>query len=339
MPRADRVPNMVIETVSTLCTHNGLGVKGCGEVGTIGSPATVINAVVDALVASRRDACGHAGDAEPHLARHQQRAHQPERREGGDAMRAVRLSPSRNRSRRRRPCSPDDQAKPLAGGMTLAADDETAAGRAGRAGRSRRRLPGLSGIERAGNGISTIGAMTTHDAVAASEAVRKAIPALAALAGGIGDPQVRNRGTIGGSIANNDPTADYPAAVLGAWRDDRDRQARDRGRRFLQGLVRDRAAARRDHHGGALSRSRRPRATRSFPIRRRAMRIVGVFVAKFPRRRACRGDRRGPCVFRAPARWKQLWPKDSRPRRIEQIPSIPAAARATSTPMPNIART
>ena len=49
MPRADRVPNMVIETVSTLCTHNGLGVKGCGEVGTIGSPATVINAVVDAL--------------------------------------------------------------------------------------------------------------------------------------------------------------------------------------------------------------------------------------------------------------------------------------------------
>lgn len=49
MPRADRLPNMVIETVSTLCTHNGLGVKGCGEVGTIGSPATVMNAVVDAL--------------------------------------------------------------------------------------------------------------------------------------------------------------------------------------------------------------------------------------------------------------------------------------------------
>jgi len=49
MPRADRLPNMMIDTVSTLCTHNGLGVKGCGEVGTIGSPATVINAVVDAL--------------------------------------------------------------------------------------------------------------------------------------------------------------------------------------------------------------------------------------------------------------------------------------------------
>ncbi|WP_416896416.1 MAG: xanthine dehydrogenase family protein molybdopterin-binding subunit [Minwuia sp.] len=49
MPRADRLPNMVVETHSTFCTHNGLGVKGCGEVGTIGSPATVINAVVDAL--------------------------------------------------------------------------------------------------------------------------------------------------------------------------------------------------------------------------------------------------------------------------------------------------
>ena len=60
-----------------------------------------------------------------------------------------------------------------------------------------------------------IGAMATHDAVGTSPAVRKAIPALADLAAGIGDPQVRNRGTLGGSIANNDPAADYPAAVLG----------------------------------------------------------------------------------------------------------------------------
>jgi aerobic carbon-monoxide dehydrogenase medium subunit len=63
--------------------------------------------------------------------------------------------------------------------------------------------------------LLSIGAMTTHDAVASSTEVRKSIPALATLAGGIGDPQVRNRGTIGGSIANNDPAADYPAAVLG----------------------------------------------------------------------------------------------------------------------------
>jgi carbon-monoxide dehydrogenase large subunit len=49
MPRADNMPNMEIVTLSTLCTHTSFGVKGCGEVGTIGSPATVINAVVDAL--------------------------------------------------------------------------------------------------------------------------------------------------------------------------------------------------------------------------------------------------------------------------------------------------
>jgi carbon-monoxide dehydrogenase medium subunit len=61
----------------------------------------------------------------------------------------------------------------------------------------------------------TIGAGTTHAAVAASKEIQAAIPALAELAGHIGDRQVRNRGTIGGSLANNDPAACYPAAVLG----------------------------------------------------------------------------------------------------------------------------
>lgn len=60
-----------------------------------------------------------------------------------------------------------------------------------------------------------IGAMTTHATVAASKEVQQAIPALADLAGRIGDRQVRNRGTLGGSLANNDPAACYPAAVLG----------------------------------------------------------------------------------------------------------------------------
>src|SRR5437016_3360490 len=72
----------------------------------------------------------------------------------------------------------------------------------------------LKGIKKEGDAI-IIGAMTTHAEVASSSAVKQAIPALAALAEGIGDRQVRNRGTIGGSIANNDPAADYPAAVLG----------------------------------------------------------------------------------------------------------------------------
>jgi carbon-monoxide dehydrogenase medium subunit len=72
----------------------------------------------------------------------------------------------------------------------------------------------LKGITVAG-GVVKIGAMTTHATVAASAEVRAAIPALADLANHIGDRQVRNRGTIGGSLANNDPAACYPAAVLG----------------------------------------------------------------------------------------------------------------------------
>jgi len=72
----------------------------------------------------------------------------------------------------------------------------------------------LAGITVDAAGI-TIGAMTRHAEVAASEHVRAKIPALARLAGGIGDRMVRNMGTIGGSLAHNDPVADYPAAVLG----------------------------------------------------------------------------------------------------------------------------
>jgi len=71
----------------------------------------------------------------------------------------------------------------------------------------------LTGITDTGDAI-VVGAMTRHADVATSDVVRTAIPALADLADSIGDAQVRNRGTIGGSIANSDPAADYPAAVL-----------------------------------------------------------------------------------------------------------------------------
>ncbi|BBK42355.1 carbon monoxide dehydrogenase [Allostella vacuolata] len=74
-------------------------------------------------------------------------------------------------------------------------------------------VSGLSGIRREGDAL-VIGAMTTHGAVAASAEVKAAIPGLAELAGLIGDPQVRNRGTLGGSICNNDPAADYPGALV-----------------------------------------------------------------------------------------------------------------------------
>lgn len=104
-------------------------------------------------------------------------------------------------------------AKPLAGGQTLLASMKL-------------RLANpenlvdlgavkeLSGIRREGNQL-VIGAMTKHAEVAGSAEVRSLIPALAELAGGIGDRQVRNLGTLGGSLANNDPAACYPAAVLG----------------------------------------------------------------------------------------------------------------------------
>ncbi|NNU80788.1 xanthine dehydrogenase family protein subunit M [Halovulum dunhuangense] len=77
-----------------------------------------------------------------------------------------------------------------------------------------RRIPDLHGIRRRDDRL-VIGAATTHADVAASAIVRDAIPALAGLAGSIGDTQVRHLGTMGGSVANNDPAADYPAAVLG----------------------------------------------------------------------------------------------------------------------------
>jgi len=104
-------------------------------------------------------------------------------------------------------------SKPLSGGMTLlptmkqrlaepsALIDLSA-------------IASLRGIGLTGD-MLTIGAATRHADVAASALVREKLPALAALAGGIGDPAVRHRGTIGGSVANNDPAADYPAAVLG----------------------------------------------------------------------------------------------------------------------------
>ena len=72
----------------------------------------------------------------------------------------------------------------------------------------------MAGVELKGRSV-VIGAMTRHADVANSQVMKDALPGLAMVPGSIGDPQVRNRGTIGGSIANNDPNADYPAACLG----------------------------------------------------------------------------------------------------------------------------
>jgi carbon-monoxide dehydrogenase medium subunit len=107
----------------------------------------------------------------------------------------------------------DPEAVPLAGGMTLIptlkqrlAAPSMLVDLAG--------VPELKSIGEE-DGAIRLGAMVTHAEVAASPVVRKAIPTLAELAEGIGDPHVRNRGAVGGSIANADPAADYPAAVVG----------------------------------------------------------------------------------------------------------------------------
>jgi carbon-monoxide dehydrogenase medium subunit len=105
------------------------------------------------------------------------------------------------------------ESRPLSGGMTLvptlkqrlAAPSHLV---------DLTRIEALRGIS-VDNGVLKIGAATSHAQVASSPVVAQAIPALAKLAALIADPQVRNRGTIGGSVANNDPAADYPCAVLG----------------------------------------------------------------------------------------------------------------------------
>ncbi|MDX1782046.1 MAG: xanthine dehydrogenase family protein subunit M [Thalassovita sp.] len=104
-----------------------------------------------------------------------------------------------------------EDAQPLSGGQTLIPTMKQRLN-------APSKLVSLTGIDAlkgisANGGVLTIGAATTHASVAAGAS---AYPALAALAGGIGDPAVRNRGTIGGSLANNDPSACYPAAVLGS---------------------------------------------------------------------------------------------------------------------------
>jgi carbon-monoxide dehydrogenase medium subunit len=105
-----------------------------------------------------------------------------------------------------------EDAQPISGGQTLLPTLKQRLGKP-TALVDLTKIPGLTGIEVSADAVTIKGA-TTHAAVAAHEGVRKAIPALAHLAAHIGDPAVRNRGTIGGSVANNDPAACYPSAVL-----------------------------------------------------------------------------------------------------------------------------
>ena len=155
---------------------------------------------------------------------------------------------------------------------------------------------GLTGIRKEGNAV-VIGALTCHADVAVSEMVNHEIPALAMLAQGIGDPQVRNRGTIGGSVANNDPAADYPAAVLGLGATIHTNQRSISGDDFFDGMFE--TVLKEDEIVTSLSFPIPDGAAYSkFPNPASRYAIVGVFVAKIDSGVRVAVTGAGSCVFR-----------------------------------------
>jgi aerobic carbon-monoxide dehydrogenase medium subunit len=159
------------------------------------------------------------------------------------------------------------------------------------------KIEDLKGIRQAGDSV-VIGAMVTHDEVASSEVVKSVIPALAELAEMIGDPQVRARGTIGGSIANNDPAADYPAAVVGLNATIHTNQRQIAGDDFFTGMFETALAE------GELVTSvsfPKPEKANYEKFRNPASRyaIVGVMVARTGGGVRVAVTGAAPCVFRA----------------------------------------
>jgi carbon-monoxide dehydrogenase medium subunit len=163
-------------------------------------------------------------------------------------------------------------------------------------------LGGLSQVRgiRVGKGVVSIGAMTRHADVAASAELRSAIPALADLAAGIGDPQVRNRGTLGGSIANNDPSADYPAALLGLAATVTTSKRAIPADKFFVGMFETALAA-----GEIVTEVSFPvpvmAAYEKFRSPASRYALVGVFVARTPAGIRVAVTGAAPCVFRATA--------------------------------------
>jgi len=162
-----------------------------------------------------------------------------------------------------------------------------------------RGIPELTGVCRDGDTM-ILGAMTTHSAAAGSADLKKAIPALAELAGGIGDVMVRNQGTIGGSVANNDPAADYPAALLALGATVRTNQRTIAADAFFTGMYETALEA------GEII------VSIGFPIPKRAAYVkfpnpasryalIGVFVADGPAGIRVTVTGAGSGVFRVPA--------------------------------------
>ncbi len=154
----------------------------------------------------------------------------------------------------------------------------------------------------------TVGAMVRHADVAGSSAVQKTIPALAALAGMIGDRQVRHMGTMGGSLANNDPAADYPAAVLGLGATITTNKRKIEADKFFKGLYETALEP-----GELITQVTFPAPERAAymkfknPASRFA--LVGVFVADFGGNVRVGVTGAGPSVFRQTEMEKALTQK------------------------------
>ena len=191
----------------------------------------------------------------------------------------------------------DDEAKLVAGGMTLLPTLKLRLAKPSQL-IDLAAVPGLKGITEDGDGV-VIGAMTRHVEVNRSDVVKRGIPALAAMAGMIGDPAVRNRGTIGGSIANNDPAADYPAAVVALNASVRTNKREIAADQFFTGMFETALQP-----GEIVIAVRFPKVAQANyqkfrnPASRYA--IVGVFVARTPAGVRVAVTGAGPSVFRVP---------------------------------------
>jgi carbon-monoxide dehydrogenase medium subunit len=209
--------------------------------------------------------------------------------------------------------SPD--AKLLAGGQTLIAAMKMRLA-------SPSDLVDISNLKelfyiRASNDAVVVGAATTHFEVATSTEVTKCIPALAYLASIIGDPAVRHKGTIGGSVANNDPAADYPAAVLGLNATIKTNRRSIAADEFFTGMF-----------STALSDGEivtevtfpipRKASYKKFPNPASRYAMAGVFVAQTNSGVRVAVTGAGPCVFRVPAMEAAL-AKTFSPSAIEGI--------------------
>ncbi|MBV8393548.1 MAG: xanthine dehydrogenase family protein subunit M [Alphaproteobacteria bacterium] len=190
------------------------------------------------------------------------------------------------------------EARPMSGGMTLIptlkqrlAKPSDVVDLGG--------LKELAGIKLEGNNV-VIGAMSRHAEVATSAEVKGAIPALAHLAGHIGDPQVRNRGTIGGSIANNDPAADYPAAVVALNGTVTTNSGKHMADGFFKGLFETALS-----EGEIITSVSFPKVDKAaymkFPNPASRYAMVGVFVAKSGNNVRVAVTGAGSCVFRVKA--------------------------------------